>query len=135
VKNRCPTCGQLISEPRSTGYRSQNSRVWGSCQAIAIQASNPKWTMSSVYYLMKCLAVQEGVYPGIKYGKNLIIPISQSLASKKEVTGLCEVINKFASDHNFWLWEYTENNQKYKSIGGKSFEEMQRDYPELNKGV
>lgn len=137
---RCPTCGQGISKPRTTGYRSQNSRIWGDCTAIAEQLNernNKKvWTKNMVYDLLKRYAVAEGVYPGIKYtfGKlTLIEPLSQSLVTKKEAKGLCDIINRFADENEMWLWEYTQDELKYKSIGGRSLEEMNGKYPGLNK--
>lgn len=136
----CPTCGQTISAPRSIGPRSQNSRTHGNCASISQQtnerAGKVVTTPSMIYDLMKRFAVKDNKYPGIKFtfgGVTLIEPISQSLATIKDVQGLCETINDYADKNNMWLWEYTHDQKKYKCIGGRSLQEMFRDYPEFNK--
>jgi hypothetical protein len=61
-------------------------------------------------------------------------PISQADASMAEVNIFTRVINQYADDNDMWLWRYLPDGKtKYKSIGGRSLEEMQRDYPELNR--
>jgi hypothetical protein len=138
--SRCPTCGQHIRKPRSTGKRSQNSRVWGDCSSICFQlnerAGKVICTSTMVYDMMKRFAVAGGVYPGIKFtfgGIILIEPMSQSLVTMKEDAGLCDTINDYADKNDMWLWEYMPDGKtKYKSIGGRTLEEMNRDYPGLN---
>jgi hypothetical protein len=94
------------------------------------------WSKSMVYDIMKRYAVMEGVYPGIKFiapgGLVLIEPVSFSDATMQEAKGLCDTINKYADENNFWLWEYTPDGEKYKSIGGRTLKEMQQYYPGLN---
>ena len=89
-----------------------------------------------IYDLMKRYAVLEGMYPGIKFiskGKILIEPMSQSLVTMSEDNGLCKVINKYADEKEMWLWEYMpDGKSKYKSIGGRTLEEMNRDYPGIS---
>jgi hypothetical protein len=139
---RCPTCGQTIAQPRSIGDRSQNNRTHGNCASIAQQINErnpdkPPVTPAMVYEIMKRFAVKDGVYPGIKFnfaGTILIEPISQADATMKEVNGFCNVINRYADENDMWLWEYTQDGKtKYKSIGGRTLEEMLQDYPELNR--
>lgn len=137
---RCTKCGQIISEPRTTGYRSQNSGIWGMCTSIAQQLNERigknTWTKNMVYNIMKRFAVADGVYPGIEFildGVRLIEPLSQALVTKKEDSGLYDLIVRYADENNMWLWVYGPDEKKYKSIGGRTLEEMNRDYPGLNK--
>jgi hypothetical protein len=32
----------------------------------------------------------------------------------------------FADTHELWLWEYDEDNEPYKTVGGRSREEMKK---------
>lgn len=138
---RCPTCGQTIAQPRSIGKHSQNNITHGDCNTIAKQLNernNPEHHITGVmvYDILKRFAVREG-YPAIKFNFNgliLLEPISQADASMSEVNIFTRVINQYADDNDMWLWRYLPDGKtKYKSIGGRSLEEMSRDYPELNR--
>jgi len=133
--NRCPTCGQSIAEPKSTGYRSQNSKVRGDSAAISEQIEG-RWTPDMVYELMKRMAVSEGVYPGIKYKTDkltLVVPISMADADAVDADGLIKTIQEFADKNNFWLWKYTEDGLSvYRSVGGRTMEEMKKDSPNFD---
>lgn len=125
------------SRPRTTGYRSQSARIRGSCGAIAFQAQDKRWTAETVYALMKGLAVKENLWPYLEY-RGERVPISEAMATIEDDNNLIKVINKFSDENNFWLYEYDEHDGKqcvYKSLGGRSLEEMQRLYPELNKRI
>ena len=86
--------------------------------------------------MMKRFAVAGGKYPGIKFqfaGVILIEPMSQSLVTMAEDYELCKTINDYADKNEMWLWEYMpDGKSKYKSIGGRTLEEMKRDYPGLS---
>jgi hypothetical protein len=118
-------------QPRTTGYRSQNARIHGHCKDIAMQAQDGRWKdTETVKLLMEYLAIERG-YPHYKY-KGRIIPKRTSQINSYEASILCETIQQFADEHNFYLTEYDDKEQAYKSIGGRTSEEMQRDYPEMN---
>jgi hypothetical protein len=138
-QTRCPVCGQSIYPPKTTGARSQNSAVHGYCKSLAEQIPD-NYTPDEVKLMMKFIAVDAGVYPartvfvrGEKEGKLYEVPKSLSLANTAEVNALIKVIQEFADRNNYWLWKYTfDGLYVYKSIGGRSGEEMERDFPDFN---
>ena len=132
--SRCPTCGQSIAAPKSTGYRSQNSKVRGDCKSISEQIEG-RWTPDMIYDLMKRMAVSEGVYPGIRYKTDkitLVVPISMADADSADADGLIKTIQEFADKNNFWLWKYTEDGLSvYRSVGGRTPLEMRQSFSDF----
>jgi hypothetical protein len=121
---------QLPYRPRSTGPRSQNSRIHGHAKDISEQLVDddgaPIYTPDEVKEAMKRLAVKEG-YP-TKYSPidDEVIPKPTRNASVEEAKLLSDVIQRFADEHGMWLTEYDDDGP-YKSVGGRSREEME-DY-------
>lgn len=110
--------------PRTTGYRSQNSRLHGHCQDIADQLGGI-YTRDVVKDAMKRLAVTEG-YPAVwsdLHGE--VIPLPTKDASIEQMQVLLDTIGKYADEHGLYLTEYDEEG-RYRSIGGRSREEMAR---------
>ena len=129
----CSKCGQIIKKagkPRTTGYRSQNHRIRGFCASISEQVIqiNPAWIPGAVHDLMKMLAVEEGVWPVLevkdKKCQSFKLPLSEAFATVEQAGGLITVIQEFADRHGFWLWEYDEIGQRFKSLGGRTHREM-----------
>lgn len=127
------------TKPRSTGYRSQNSRIHGHCADIAAQAGKAEFKdPEQIKLLMKYLAIDRG-YPHSEY-RGKIIPKKSSECNTLEANILLETIQQFADENNFYLTEYTKKQGNkdaipYKSIGGRTLAEMQKFYPELNKDI
>lgn len=116
--------------PRSTGFRSQNARIHGHCSDIALQEEREEWqNPEAVKLLMEYLAIERG-YPHIeKRGK--IIPKRTRDLNSYEASTLCETINQYADDNNFWLTEY-DGKRPYRTRGGRTLAEMMEIEPELN---
>ena len=102
-------------KPRTTGPRSQNSAVWGYCQAIALQVG---METERVYQGLKLLASRENGYP-VEW--NAISgewePKSQAKASAEEVSILIQAIKHYADTHSLWLIEYIDG-QPVKTLYG-----------------
>lgn len=110
--------------PRTTGYRSQNSRLHGHCQDIADQLGGI-YSRDVVKDAMKRTAVTEG-YPAVwsdLHGE--VIPLPTRDASIEQMHLLLEVIQRYADEHGLYLTEYDEEGP-YRSIGGRSRDEMAR---------
>ena len=120
---------QLPFRPRSTGYRSQNSRFHGHCKDIADQcvdeAGRLIYSQEEIKEYLKREAVKEG-YP-TKWSPldEAVIPIGTSEASVEDMGVLIQVVNRCADEHSFWLTEYDENNVPYKSLAGRTRAEME----------
>jgi hypothetical protein len=123
--------------PRSTGEHSQEAHIRGHEADIAFQAKSSKWTTDEVHLLMKALCVKAGKDYPYKKWRGLIIYGSDSEINSLQANNLIETIHQFADENHFWLHEYTEElvPRVYKSIGGRTLEQMQKDYPELNAGM
>lgn len=110
----------LPHRPRSTGPRSQNSRIHGNCKDIADQLTD--YTPEQVKDAMKRMAVGEG-YPtvltldGIEEGK----PTRDS--SIEEAKIILDVIQRFADTHGLYLTEYDDDGP-YQTVGGRPRNEM-----------
>lgn len=107
--------------PRSTGPRSQNSKVWGMVSDIAdqFQAGGIEIDSQKVYDAMKRMAVQEG-YP-TRYNPidGIEEPESQSRVSIEQDQILINVVQRFADENNFYLTEYDESGHSVRTVGGK----------------
>lgn len=120
----------LPHRSRSTGPRSQNNRIWGHCEDIAEQLIDPesgkqKYTREEVKDAMMRFAVAEG-YPtkwSDLHGE--VIPIPTREASVEEAQIVLEVIQRFADRHALWLTEYDLDGVPYRSVGGRTREEME----------
>jgi len=109
-------------KPRTTGFRSQNSKVWGMVHDIVNQLTaggaedvDEKY----VYEAFKRMAVQEGYPSRFNPIDGKEEPESQSLVSVEQDMILISVIMKFADENNFYLTEYDENGLPIKVVGGK----------------
>lgn len=122
------------SQPRSTGYRSQNHRIRGHCKDISDQIKYKEWNPGMVHDLMKLKAVETGGYRYMKFG-NYILPFSEADINKEEANLLIEIIQQFADERSFWLTEYDDLGRKYKSVGGRTRSEMveyEKQYGKIN---
>lgn len=119
-----------IREPEelmTKGPRSQMARFRGHCQDIAHQLSTPDqpYTAREIAEAMKRMATERG-YPTKITLDGAEVPISTSEATKSQGKYLLETVQEFADVHEFWLTEYDESGNPYRSVGGRSPEEMQR---------
>jgi hypothetical protein len=125
---------------RSSGYRSQNSRLYGHCADIALQLNllkkdnEDEYTAENVKECIKWLAVQNRNYP-TRWNRitNKLSPIS-SKTSVDNCKKLIDEIKQYADENGLYLTEYTKEGKPYKSIGGYSLDEMNKYYPDINKG-
>lgn len=130
-------CHLKISRPynsRSTGERSQEAHIRGHEADIAAQAKSAKWTTDEVHLLMKALCIKSGKdYPFKKY-RGVMVYGSDSEINSLQANNLIETIHQFADENNFWLHEYTDEPvpRVYKSLGGRTLEQMQKDFPDIN---
>lgn len=121
---------KLPHRPRSTGYRSQNSRLYGNCESLAeqlVENGEPLYTEEQIKDAMMWLAVEEG-YPTIysELHKKVLYKPSR-YATIEELDIVLRAIQKFADEHGFWLIEYDDQGT-YRSIGGRSRKEMEDYY-------
>lgn len=121
----------LPEKPRSTGRHSQNSHIWGHCTDIADQITDDEgfclYTKSEIEQAMLRMAVSEG-YPTKLSIDGSEVPASLSRATSEEAAVVIDVIHRFADIHNLYLTEYdTETMQPYRTIGGRSREEMENE--------
>ena len=107
--------------PRSTGPRSQNSKVWGMCSDIADQfeANGIEISREKVYEAMKRMAVHEGYPTRFNPIDGIEEPESQSRVSVEQDQVLIAVVQRFADENNLYLTEYDESGTSFKCIGGK----------------
>ena len=107
--------------PRSTGPRSQNSKVWGMCSDIADQfeASGIELSREKVYEAMKRMAVHEGYPTRFNPIDGIEEPESQSRVSVEQDQILIAVVQRFADENSLYLTEYDESGTSFRCIGGK----------------
>ncbi len=121
----------LPKKPRSTGFRSQNSRLHGNCENLAEQIADidtgmPIYTAEEIKEAMKRMAVSSG-YPTRLSIDGLEEPLPTRHSSLDQMQIVLDVIKKFADEHNYWLIEYAKDTKiPYRSVGGRSREEMGR---------
>jgi len=106
---------------RSTGPRSQNSKVWGMVQDIYDQFDSHgiETDVNRIYEAMKRMAVSEGYPTRFNPIDGIEEPESQSRVSVEQDNILIRVIQRFADENNFYLTEYDEHGRTIKTIGGK----------------
>lgn len=124
--------------PRTTGPRSQNSRWWGHCEDIAAQVYpelSPEAGKQRVHDGMLRMSVVEG-YPTYLDLNGVETPLPSAEASMEQLGLVLRVQQRYADIHNLWLTEYVaegpHKGKVYKSIGGRSYDEMMLHAPELN---
>jgi hypothetical protein len=108
--------------PRTTGPRSQNSKVWGMVADIVDQFHQSGMVdveRDHVYEGFKRMAVAEG-YP-TRYNPidGIEEPESQSRVSVEQDAILIKVIQRFADENNMYLTDYDEQGRQVRTIGGK----------------
>lgn len=124
---------------RSTGPRSENSRLWGHCGDIASQlvdgSGEPVYTTQEIKDAVMRMAAgdPEVRYPTTLSPDGLEVPMPTRRATSEQLRGVFAILQRFADVHGLWLHEYDEaTGLAYRSLGGRSLEEMNRHYPEMN---
>jgi hypothetical protein len=124
-----------------TGKHSLLNLIGGYVRAMMEQGSNEFINFDSLKNYFKVLATENG-YPAItvpppipgKYKKPTIVPKSLGDATEAEKLIVANTIQEIADYYEKYLYYYTFEEKVYKSIGGRSLEEMIRDFPDMNKG-
>ena len=112
--------------PRSTGHRSQNSKVWGMVADLTRQFNEFATTdvePDHLYEAFKRMAVAEGYPTRFNLIDGIEEPESQSRVSVEQDQILIRVIKRFADENNLYLTEYDEHGNRLKTIGGKAIDE------------
>lgn len=124
-------CHVEITRPkrsRSTGYRSQNSRFRGHCEDIARQLTDEDgleiYPAHTIAEALKRMATDEG-YPWRISLDGKREPYSTAEVTLEEMKILLDVQQRFADESSLYLTEYDEKGIPYRSIGGRSREEME----------
>lgn len=114
-------------ELMTRGPRSQMARFRGHCKDIAEQLSTPdqQYDGKEISEAMKRMAVDQG-YPTKISLDGAEIPVSTAQATKKQGKILLDVVQEFADVHEFWLTEYNDAGEPYKSVGGRDEDEMKK---------
>ena len=94
----------LPRRPRTTGERSQNHRINGHCQQIAMETG---CSFGAVKMHMKRLAIDRG-YPFDTLPDGTVAPKSEADVTVEEATYLIETINQFAGEYGIELRENKE---------------------------
>jgi hypothetical protein len=118
--------------PRKTGPRSGSNRLHGHCQDIAEwlidDDGQPLYTADQVKAAMKRMTAGEGHWRTRLSLDGAEEPISEADASQEEENWANKTLERFADEHRIPLTEYVdpEDPKKgtYKSIGGRTYEEM-----------
>ena len=107
--------------PRTTGPRSQNSKVWGMCSDISthFEQNGIEMEAQKVYEAMKRMAVQEGYPTRFNPIDGIEEPESQSRVSVEQDQILINTIQRFADENSIPLTEYDESGIPVQMIGGK----------------
>lgn len=114
-------------ELMTRGPRSQMARFRGHCKDIAEQLSTPDnpYTGKEIAEAMKRMAVDNGYRTKIGID-GAEVPISTAQATKAEGKMLNDTVQEFADVHEFWLTEYNDEGEPYKSVGGRDEAEMKK---------
>lgn len=108
--------------PRSTGPRSQNSKVWGMVADIAewfTAMGSDDIDNNRIYEAMKRMAIAEGYPTRFNPVDGIEEPESQSRVSVEQDQILINVIQRFADENSIPLTDYDEQGGAVKTIGGK----------------
>jgi hypothetical protein len=123
----------LPRRPRTTGPRKQNNRFYGHCDDLAEQVldenGEPKYTQKQIHDAMLRMSVPEG-YPTYLDLNGVETPLPSAQSTVENMSLVSRTIQRFADIHGFWLHEYVADGphkgEVYRSIGGRSFEEMEK---------
>jgi hypothetical protein len=123
----------LPRRPRTTGPRSQNNRFYGHCEDLAEQVldegGEPKYDKGQIHDAMLRMSVPEG-YPTYLDLNGVETPLPSAQATVEQMNVVTKTLQRYADIHSFWLHEYAADGphkgEVYRSIGGRSFEEMQK---------
>lgn len=123
----------LPHRPRSTGLHSQNSRFYGHCEDIAEQVlgedGKPQYTKDQIHDAMLRMAVGDGYQTYLDLN-GVETPLPSAQASVEQMNLVDRIMQRYADTHVFWLTEYVAEGPRkgevYKSIGGRSIEEMEK---------
>lgn len=123
----------------NTDVRGLNRRIHGGFRAISEQAKEKSYTPKNAKHDIKWLATAEG-YPTKKrkvkfHGKIVewVEPVSMKGISTELGMIIWMTIEIFANEHNLYLYEYNENDEPYRTIGGRTQAEMEGLITELEK--
>jgi len=123
----------LPRRPRTIGPRSQNNRFYGHCEDLAEQVldENGKaiYSKQQIHDAMLRMSVTEGEgYPTYLDLNGVESPLPSAQATVENMKIVTRTLQRFADIHGFWLHEYKAKEPHkglvYKSIGGRSYEEM-----------
>ena len=131
LKERClyNVAVTLYRRPRSTGPRSQNSRLYGHCSDLAEQVVNPDgrptYTVDEIKQAMMRMAVGEG-YPTHLSADGVEVPLPTRHSTMAQLNVVLGVIQQYADIHEFGLTEIDEESKiPYRSVGGRTLKEME----------
>lgn len=124
----------------TTGWRSLNSRIHGGFKALAEQSKDMKDEKVMKQFIKK-VAMLENEYPFYKKPvkllkggkiKTVYVEWPESLGGQSTENGLIvmNTIQEIADAHNLYLYEYAEDGEIYRSVGGRTIEQM-REYIRL----
>ncbi len=113
---------------RTTGLRSQNSRLHGNCSDIAEQLvdkdGTPTYTPEQIKSAMKRMGISEN-YPTVLGVDGVEEALPTRFASVEQLSIVLNVLNRFCDIHSLWLTEYDEEGLRYRSLAGRSRKEME----------
>lgn len=124
----------LPRRPRTIGPRSQNNRFYGHCEDLAEQVldenGKAQYTKQQIHDAMLRMSVSEGGYPTYLDLNGVESPLPSAQSTVENMKIVNRTLQRFADIHGFWLHEYVADGprkgQVYKSIGGRSYEEMMK---------
>lgn len=123
------------TRPRSTGKHSQNNCSHGWPADLAVQAET-EWLKDPdmMYRYLVILAMDKDIWPHFEIpGKpGLMIPESQAGLSMEQMTRFLKFVERIADKKEKWLTRLTPEGMPYRSICGRTLEEMKQVYPNLN---
>jgi hypothetical protein len=117
--------------PRTTHKHGQEPRFRGHCKDLADQIVDektglPAYTPKEIADAMLRMAAGEELIPTKMGPDGQEVPVHTDSLSKGEMDKLLKLQQRFADEHGYWLTEYVAegSEETYKSIGGRSFDEM-----------
>jgi hypothetical protein len=98
-------------------------------EQVLDEDEEPKYTKQQIHDAMLRMAVSEG-YPTYLDLNGAEMPLPDSQSSVEQLGLAQRVLQRYADIHGFWLHEYVaegpHKGEVYRSIGGRSFEEMEK---------
>lgn len=119
-----------------TGKHSLLNLIHGNIRCLYEQAKSD-WSFDEIKDLMKMMAIENG-WPSKSFKRKQIYKVSRSISGQPDETLriLQITIQVFADENSFWLVQYNEQEKPYRTIGGRTWQEMQEYIEELkNKGL